>query len=203
MLRVGLTGSIATGKSFVSSVLRELGCLVIDADRTARDVVAPGSEGLDAVVQRFGSDILEPDGTLNRATLGARVFGDEAQRLALNAILHPLIIARQNEQLFEWEKIHPDGIAVVDAALLIESGSYKRFSKLIVVYCKPEVQLQRLMARDGLTRSEAEMRIASQLSQEAKMRLADFTIDTSGSFAETRERTELVYNQLRRDSTGP
>ena len=203
MLRVGLTGSIATGKSFVSSVLRELGCLVIDADRTARDVVALGSEGLAAVVKRFGPDILEPDGTLNRAKLGARVFGDEAQRLALNTILHPLIIARQNEQLSEWEKIHPDGIAVVDAALLIESGSYKRFSKLIVVFCEPEVQLRRLMARDGLTRSEAELRIASQLSQEAKMRLADYTIDTSGSFAETRKRTELVYNQLRRESTGP
>src|SRR3954454_17372493 len=203
MLRVGLTGSIATGKSFVSSVLRDLGCLVIDADRTARDVVAPGSDGLAAVVRHFGTGILEPDGTLNRAKLGAMVFGDEAQRSALNAILHPLIIARQNEQLSEWEKIHPDGIAVVDAALLIESGSYRRFSKLIVVFCKPEVQLERLMVRDGLTRSEAELRIASQLSQEDKMRVADFTIDTSGSFAETKERTEVVYNQLKRELVGP
>jgi dephospho-CoA kinase len=131
------------------------------------------------------------------------IFGDEAQRTALNAILHPRIIARQNEQLSEWEKSHPDGIAVVDAALLIESGSYKRFSKLIVVFCNPEVQLQRLMVRDGLTRSEAELRISSQLSQDEKMRLADFTIDTSGSFAETRERTELVYNQLKRELIGP
>jgi dephospho-CoA kinase len=198
MLRVGLTGSIAVGKSFVTSVFAELGCRVLDADQTAREVVMPGAVGLAAVVREFGEDILATDGTLDRARMGSIVFADEAQRLRLNQILHPFIIARQDEILLEWEREDPNGIGVVDAALMIESGGYKRFDKLIVVHCRPEVQLERLMLRDKLTLAEAQRRIASQMPQEEKQQYADYLIDTSDGFEPTRNRTIEVYNELRR-----
>lgn len=197
MLRVGLTGSIAVGKSFVTSVFAELGCRVLDADQTAREVVMPGATGLKAVVQSFGKDVLAPDGTLDRAHMASIVFADEEKRLRLNHILHPFIIARQDEILREWEREEPNGIAIVDAALMIESGGYKRFDKLIVVHCRPEVQLERLMLRDKLTLAEAQRRIASQMRQEEKQRYADYLIDTSDGFEPTRERTAEVYKELR------
>src|SRR5713226_7882889 len=186
MLKVGLTGSIAVGKSFVLSVLAELGCHVLDADATARDVVAPGTLGLKAVVETLGDDILNADGTLDRAKLAAVVFADEAKRMQLNSILHPFIIRAQDEQMREREKEDPQGIAVVDAALMIESGGYQRFDKLVVVHCRPEVQLERLMTRDGLSREDAERRVAAQMSQEEKRRHADFLIDSSEGFERTR-----------------
>jgi dephospho-CoA kinase len=197
MLRVGLTGSIGVGKSFVSSVLAELGARVLDADRTAREVVAAGTPGLHAVTEAFGAEILQPDGTLDRARLGAEVFADEKKRLLLNSILHPFIIAAQDEQLRRWEAEDARGIAIVDAALMIESGGYKRFDKLIVVHCRPEIQLERLMARNAISREEAARRIAAQMPQEEKMRFADFLIDSSFGFEDTRLRTEDVYRQLR------
>jgi len=198
MLRVGLTGSIAAGKSFVTSVFAELGCRVLDADQTAREVVMPGAAGLEAVVQSFGRDVLAPDGTLDRARMASIVFADDEKRLRLNHILHPFIIARQDEILRGWEREDPNGIAIVDAALMIESGGYKRFDKLIVVHCRPEVQLGRLMLRDKLTLAEAQRRIASQMPQEEKQRYADFLIDTSDGFEPTRERTAEVYKELRK-----
>ena len=197
MLRVGLTGSIAVGKSFVTSVFAELGCHVLDADQTAREVVMPGAAGLDAVVREFGDDILAPDGTLDRARMASIVFADEAKRQRLNHLLHPFIIARQDEILREWEGEDPNGIGIVDAALMIESGGYKRFDKLIVVHCRPEVQLERLMLRNNLTLAEAERRIASQMPQEEKQRYADYLIDTSDGFELTRKRTVEVYKELR------
>ena len=198
MLRVGLTGSIAVGKSFVTSVFAELGCRVLDADQTAREVVLPGATGLEAVVQSFGKEILAPDGTLDRARMASIVFADEEKRLRLNHILHPFIIARQDEILREWEREDPNGIAIVDAALMIESGGYKRFDKLIVVHCRPEVQLERLMLRDKLTLVEAQRRIAAQMPQEEKQRYADYLIDTSDGFEPTRARTAEVYKELRK-----
>ena len=198
MLRVGLTGSIGVGKSFVTSVFEELGAHVLDADQTAREVVMPGTPGLKAVTEVFGEDILNPDGTLNRKQLGAVVFGDEAKRQRLNHILHPFIIARQDEILNEWEAKDPQGIAVVDAALMIESGGYRRFDKLIVVHCRPEVQLERLMLRDKLSRDEAQRRIDSQMSQEEKQKFADYLIDSSDVYELTREQTKQVYAHLRR-----
>ncbi len=198
MLRVGLTGSIAVGKSFVTSVFAELGCRVLDADQTAREVVMPGAAGLEAVVQSFGRDVLATDGTLDRARMASIVFADEEKRLRLNHILHPFIIARQDEILRGWEREDPNGIAIVDAALMIESGGYKRFDKLIVVHCRPEVQLERLMLRDKLTLAEAQRRIASQMPQEEKQQYADYLIDTSDGFEPTRERTAEVYKELRK-----
>jgi dephospho-CoA kinase len=198
MLRVGLTGSIAVGKSYVASVFAELGCHVLDADETAREVVLPGSPGLDACVNAFGAEVLNADGTLNRQQLGALVFADEAKRQQLNHLLHPFIIARQDEILREWEIKDPDGIGIVDAALMIESGGYKRFDKLIVVHCRPEVQLERLMLRNGLTRAAAQQRIDSQMPQEEKQKFADYLIDTSDGYELARARTLEVHNVLRR-----
>jgi len=196
MLRVGLTGSIAVGKSFVSGVLAELGCHVLDADETAREVVEPGSPGLREVTAKFGDSVIKSDGTLDRAALGALVFADAGKRATLNSILHPYIIARQDERLREWEALDPDGIAVVDAALMIESGGYKRFDKLIVVHCRADVQLERLVKRDRLTREEADRRIASQMPQEEKMKLADYLIDTSDGFETARRNAAEVYGKL-------
>src|SRR5882672_9367978 len=155
MLRVGLTGSIGVGKSFVAGVLAELGCHVLDADRTAREVVEPGSPGLQAVVDAFGGNVLREDGTLDREYLGSLVFADEEKRLLLNSILHPYIITRQDWFLKAWEVDDPKGIGVVDAALMIESRSYERFDKLIVVHCGDEIQVERVMTRNNLSREEA------------------------------------------------
>jgi len=196
MLRVGLTGSIGVGKSFVGSVFVELGCRLLDADATAREVVLPGTAGLAAVVKEFGPEVLQTDGTLDRKRLGAVVFGDDQKRQRLNAILHPRIIERQGQILQQWESEEPNGIGIVDAALMIESGGYKRFDKLIVVHCRPEVQLERLMLRDGLSCDEAQKRIDSQMPQEEKQRYADYLIDTSDGFELTRQRTKAVYDQL-------
>lgn len=198
MLRVGLTGSIAVGKSYVVGVLRELGCHVIDADQTAREVVAPGTDGLRRVVEEFGREVLQPDGTLDRARLGAIIFADREKRERLNSILHPLVIARQDELMKRAEEQDPAGIGVVDAALMIESGGYKRFDKIVVVHCRPELQIRRLMARNNLSQEEAERRISAQMPQEEKMRHADFLIDTSGDFDQTRARTQTVYDELKK-----
>ena len=184
------------GKSFVSGVLAELGCRVLDADETARAVVEPGSPALCDVVARFGPDVLKSDGTLDRPALGALVFADSGKRTALNSILHPYIIAQQDERLREWEAIDPNGLAIVDAALMIESGGYQRFDKLIVVHCRADVQLERLMTRDKLNRGKAEARIATQMPQEEKRKFADYLIDTSAGFEQTRRRTTEVYGEL-------
>ncbi len=196
MLKVGLTGSIAVGKSFVLEVLRELGARVIDADSIAREVVARGSEGLTAVVNEFGKEVLNADGGLDRPKLGSIIFADEARRLKLNSILHPFIIARQDEIMKEWERETPEATTVVDAALMIESGGYKRFDKLIVVHCRPEIQLERLMKREGLSREAAQQRTGSQMPQSQKIQYADFLIDTSEGFEDTREQAIAVWQQL-------
>jgi len=202
MLRVGLTGSIGVGKSFVSGVLAELGCRVLDADEIAREVVALDSPALQAVVAEFGEVILTKDGTLDRAKLGALVFADADRRATLNSILHPYIIARQDERLREWETADPNVIAVVDAALMIESGGYKRFDKLIVVHCREEVQVERVMARNHLSRAEAKRRIATQMPQDEKKKFADYLIDTSNGFDSARKRAGEVYDKLLAEADG-
>jgi len=196
MLRIGLTGSIGVGKSFVAGVFSELGCHVLDADDAAREVVAADSAGLKDVVAEFGDQILRDDGTLDRSKLGTLVFENAEKRAALNSILHPYIIAQQDRRLRELEVKDPDGIGIVDAALMIESGGYKRFDKLIVVYCRPEVQIQRVMARNKLSREDAEKRINAQMTQEEKKKFADYLIDTSDGFEVARKRTEEVYGEL-------
>lgn len=198
MLKVGLTGSIAVGKSHVCRLLESLGCRVTDADRVAREVVEPGTEGLALIVRNFGESVLTVEGTLDRPKLGSIVFSDPQQRQLLNSLLHPLIIKAQDEWLSERESEDPGAIAVIDAALMIESGGYKRFDKLIVVWCEPEIQLRRLMDRDGIAADEALKRINSQMSQEEKKAYADFLIDTSGSFDETEQQVREVYRELKK-----
>ncbi|MBS1797894.1 MAG: dephospho-CoA kinase [Acidobacteria bacterium] len=196
MLKVGLTGSIAVGKSFVCEVLRELGAAVLDADQTAREVVAPGSQGLREIAEKFGKDVLLESGELDRARMGAIVFADESKRRLLNSIVHPLVFAAQDRWLAAKERENPRGIAVIDAALMIESGGYKRFPTLIVVWCQPAVQLQRLMLRNDLSEAEALRRIAAQMPQEEKKRYADFLIDTTDGFDAARVRTVEVFEAL-------
>ena len=197
MLKVGLTGSIAVGKSHVLSIFRELGCYTIDADQSAREVVTPNSEGLKSVVENFGPEVLKPEGSLDRQKLGALVFADEVKRRQLNSILHPLIIAAQDEKIRQIEESDPKGIVMIDAALMIESGGYRRMDKLIVVYCEPEIQLRRLMQRDRWSREIAEARIAAQMPQDEKKTFADLLINTSGDPGQTRAQVEEVYRELR------
>jgi dephospho-CoA kinase len=197
MLKVGLTGSIAVGKSFVCEVFRELGAVVLDADETAREVVAPNTDGLRKIVENFGVEVLQANGEIDRVKLSAIVFADEAKRQILNSIVHPLVIEAQSEWLKARESENPAGIAVIDAALMIESGSYKRFTKLIVVWCKPALQLERLMFRNDLSEAEALRRINAQMPQEEKKRYADFLIDTSEGFEDTRRKSIEVFEQLK------
>jgi dephospho-CoA kinase len=199
MLKVGLTGGIASGKSYVTGLLKELGCEVTDADLIARRVVEPGQPAYHDVVREFGAGILDADGALDRAKLGAIVFADSARRARLNAIVHPRVIAAQDEWLAEVGRRDPRAVAVVDAALMIEAGAHRRFDKLIVVYCEPELQLARLMARDGLSREEALRRINAQMPASEKLKYADYTINTSSGFEDTRRQVEAIYERLRRE----
>ena len=196
MLKVGLTGSIAVGKSFVCSVFRELGCDVLDADQAARDVVLPGTVGLERVVEYFGDGILKENGELDRSKLGAVVFADREKREMLNSIVHPLVFEAQDRWLRDREAEHPDGIAIVDAALMIESDGYKRFTKLIVVWCEPAIQLKRLMARDAISEAEALRRIDAQMPQAEKKKYADFLINTSKGHEDTRRQAAEIFERL-------
>lgn len=197
MLKVGLTGSIAVGKSFVCEVFRECGAFVLDADQTARDVVKAGSQGLKMIAEKFGEEVLTESGELDRVKMSAIVFNNEEKRLLLNSIVHPLVFAAQDEWLAECERLEPHGIAIVDAALMIESGGYKRFTKLIVVWCDFEIQLERLIKRNNLSEAEALKRINAQMPQEEKKKFADFLIDTSQGFEDTRRQTVEIYEQLK------
>lgn len=196
MLKVGLTGSIAVGKSFVCDVFGELGCHILDADKVARDVVSPGTKGLRQVVESFGKSVLLADGSLDRSKLGSIVFADNDKRKLLNSIVHPLVIDAQDKWMAARESEDPTGIAVIEAALMIEAGGYKRYDKLIVVWCEPEIQLNRLMLRDNLSPADASRRIASQMPQDEKKRYADFLIDTSNGFDETRRQSTEVFSHL-------
>lgn len=197
MLKIGLTGSIAVGKSYVCEVLRELGAFVLDADRTAREVVAPGTLGWQLIIDSFGSNILLPNNEINRAELGAIVFADEEKRQLLNSIVHPLVIETQNDWLREREAENAGGIAVIDAALMIESGGYQRFDKIIVVWCDAAIQLQRLMRRNNISKAEALKRINAQMPQQEKKHYADYTIDTSEGFDAARQQTTVIFEQLK------
>jgi dephospho-CoA kinase len=201
MLSVGLTGSIAVGKSFVLDVFLELGCHVLDADKTAREVVEPGTRGLAKIVDAFGEDVLQASGELDRSKLGAIVFADEEKRQLLNSIVHPLVIEEQDKWLSQWEQADPNSIAIVDAALMIESGGYKRFDKLVVVWCQPAIQLERLIMRDNLSADEASRRIAAQMPQEEKKKFADYLVDTSAGYDDTRRQAIEIFELLKFSSS--
>lgn len=200
MLKVGLTGGIACGKTYVTEQLRARGCEVIDADQVARKVVEPGQSAYQDIVQEFGPEILQPDGTIDRAKLGALVFADADRRAQLNAIVHPRVHETQSHWMAEVAERNPAAIAVVDAALMIESGGYKRFDKIVVVYCTPEIQLARLVARNNLSVEEAARRIAAQMPSAEKLKYADYSIDTSGGFAPTDQQIETLYAELQKQA---
>jgi dephospho-CoA kinase len=197
MLKVALTGSIAVGKNYVLSVLAELGCHPIDADQVAHEVTKPGRPAYHEVVQTFGSGILGEGGAIDRARLGALVFDDPVARARLNQIVHPRVIEEINRMIGEIERQDPDGIIMVAAALIVESGAYKTFDKVIVVTCDEETQITRLMGRDAITREAAMKKMEAQLSSADKRRYADYEVDTSGSFDETRAQVEAVYRRLK------
>ncbi len=198
MLQVGLTGNIAVGKSHASNVLAELGAHVIDADNIVHDLFRPGSATHDKVVAAFGPQILGEDHVIDRKVLGDIVFHQPEQRLLLNAIVHPDVVAEIMRRSFELAKQDFNGIVVTDAALLVESGFYRTQDRLIVVYCDPALQLARVMSRYGLSAEDAKLRIAAQMPTEEKLKLADYTIDTSGTYNDTREQVEKIYRDLMR-----
>lgn len=189
-MNIGLTGGIACGKSTVAAMLAERGALLIDADRIAREVVLPGSPGLAQVAERFGPNVLLPDGSLNRKALGEIVFRDEASRKALEAILHPRIRALMRERMAAAARLAPDKPVVVDVPLLFESKLQPMFDETLLVYIPRELQLVRLQKRDGLTPEQAESRLAAQMPIEEKRLLADTVIDNSGTIAETERQVD-------------
>ena len=197
MLLVGLTGGIATGKSLVSEILRGLGAYIIDADKIAREVVEPERPAWLEIVEFFGKDIINKDKTINRKRLGEIVFNDPVKKRKLEEIVHPRVIEKENRMVKEYLKIKPDGIVIIDAALLIEAGSHKRVDKLIIVYSDKETQTKRLIERDGLSRPDAEKRIASQMPLDEKVKMADFVIDNSKGIEGTRRQTIDIFNKLR------
>jgi dephospho-CoA kinase len=194
-LLVGLTGGLATGKSTVSGVLRGLGCVVLDADVLAREVVAPGQPALATIAREFGADVLRPDGTLDRKRLGAIVFADPERRRRLEAIMHPAIRDRYLARLAELQAQGFDGVVVWDAPVMIESGGYTSVDRLVVVVTDDATQRARALARDG-DRADLERRIASQMPLADKAKLADYVIDNSGDRAATEARTREVHAAL-------
>ena len=193
---VGLTGGIATGKSTVTSMLRERGAYVVDADVWARKVVEKGSAGLAEIVQAFGSGILQGDGTLNRAALGQIVFQDAEARQRLNDITHPKVRDGMRQETAAYLEKHPDTPIVWDVPLLFEGETRNLVDVTILVYIPEEVQRMRLMSRDGLSEEDANRRISAQMPIEEKRALATYVIDNSGSLDNTREQVTRIWSKL-------
>ena len=198
MLRVGLTGGIASGKSTVARVFRELGAHVLDADRIAREIVPPGSPALARIARAFGREMLRPDGTLDRAALGAVVFADAGKRRVLEGILHPLILDEIDRRVAELERGDPEGMVFVEAALIFELGRQAEFDALVVVWADEEQQRRRMMQRDNLSLEEAGRRLDAQMPLSEKRGRAQFVIDNSGDQAACRADAERVYGELQR-----
>ena len=198
-LLVGLTGGIATGKSLVDAVLRELGAVVIDADVLAREVVEPGEPALAEIVAEFGPGIVGPDGRLDRAVLGAIVFADPERRRRLEAITHPRIRERFLHRLDALTTQRFLGLVIFDAPVMIESGNYRNMDRLVVVVADEATQIARLMARDGIGREEALRKIRSQMPLAEKAKLADYVIDNSRDRSVTEAQARSVYDALLAD----
>ena len=197
MLRVALTGNIASGKSVAASMFAEMGATVIDADAVSHELLARGSETAQKVVEAFGPQILDSGGGIDRKKLGGIVFSDPERRRLLDGLMHPAIREEIRRRIEAACEASSGAIIVVDAALVIETGSHRMFDRLIVVTCEPALQLARLMNRDRLSEEEARARIEAQMPPEEKVKLADYTIDTSGTVDRTREQVEAVYRDLR------
>jgi dephospho-CoA kinase len=199
MLRLGLTGGIASGKSAVAAMLREMDFPVLDADGLAHKLMEPGQPAHEEILREFGAEVADASGRIDRAKLGALVFADRAKLERLNAILHPRVKEAMFRQFAEWERSGTSGAVFVEAALLVEAGFHKELDGLVVAWCRPEQQLERMRAR-GLSEQEARHRIAAQLPVEEKLRQATETIDCSGSIEDTRRQVEALGAKLRRTS---
>lgn len=197
MLNVGLTGGLASGKSFVGAALEDLGCKLIEADALGHEVLLPDGAAYASVVRAFGRGILNPDGEIDRKLLALEVFADRERLRLLNSLVHPEVRRRTAELTEEYFAVDPDAIVVVEAAIHIETGAYKTFDKLIVVVCTVEQQIERAMKRDGSTRAQALARLASQMPLEQKRQYADYVIDTSGPKEDTLRQTDEVFQLLR------
>ncbi len=196
MLRVGLTGGLASGKSYVGDQLVLLGCFLIKADHLGHLTLLPGGEAYPAVVAEFGPDILNPDETIDRRKLAALVFNDVERLAKLNALVPPVRLRTQ--KLIEgFTATHPDGIVIVEAAILVETGAYRSYDRLIVAVCPEEEQVRRAMRRDGITREEALARLRRQLPLADKIKVAHYVIDTSGPKSNTAQQIRAVYESLR------
>ena len=198
MLKVGLTGGLASGKTFVGEALASFGCLLVQADRLGHQVLEPGGEAYDEVVGEFGAEILDPDGHINRRRLAAMVFGSPSRLERLNGLVHPPVLRREEELIAAFTARQPHGIAVVEAAILIETGSYRRFDRIVLVICTPEQQRERALRRDGAAESDVLARLSRQMPLAEKRKYADFVIDTSGTKEDTLRQTRSVYDALRR-----
>jgi dephospho-CoA kinase len=201
MLKVGLTGGLACGKTFVGEELERLGCLLVRADDIGHEVLQPGGEAHEGVVREFGTGILDQTGGVDRQALAARVFGDCEALARLNRLVHPPVVRREEELIAAFAARHPAGIAVVEAAILIETGSYKRFDRLILVACDERQQMERALRRAGASEAGVRARLSRQMPLEEKRKYADFVIDTSGEKADTIRQTRAVYEALRRISS--
>lgn len=194
---VGLTGGVASGKSLVTGEFRRLGALVVDADVIAREVVEPGSPVFRALVEEFGPGSTNPDGTLNRGYVAAEAFSDREKLKRLNRITHPPIRRKIEEEIRRLELAHPGGVIVVDAALLIENGLHEKVDRVVVVYATESDQVERLVAREGMTPEEALRRLASQMPLGEKTRCADYVIDNTGDREATLAKARAVFDELR------
>ena len=198
MLRVGLTGGLASGKTFVGEALASYGCLLVEADQLGHLVLEPGGEAYDGVVREFGREILDADGHINRRRLAGLVFGSPGKLERLNNLVHPPVLRREEEMIAAFRAREPKGIAVVEAAILIETGSYRRFDRIILVTCSEEQQRERAMRRDGASEADVLARLSRQMPLEEKRKFADFVLDTSGTKEDTLRQTREVYDALRR-----
>jgi len=198
MLKVGLTGGLACGKSFVGDRLGELGCTIIQADELGHQVLAPGGEAHDAVIREFGPGVVNGGGQIDRNLLAAAVFNSPERLARLNALVHPSVVRREEELAAECAAREPHGIFVVEAAILIETGSYKRFDRIVLVACREDQQVERAMRREGSTEAGARARISRQMPLDEKRKYAHFVIDTSGEKEDTVRQTRAVYDALRR-----
>jgi len=196
MLHVGLTGGIACGKSTVAAMMRELGCRVLDADALARRLIEPGQPAYDEVLKEFGSQVRAADGRIDRAKLAAIVFANPARLERLNRIVHPRVVDALDRELAELARTEPGAVVVVEAALLIEASYHERLDRLVVAWCEPEQQVERLLAR-GMAREEALRRIGAQMQLDQKRRMADDEIDCSGSLEETRRQVIGIVARLK------
>jgi dephospho-CoA kinase len=201
MKRLGITGGIASGKSAVAGMLRELGFRVIDADALGHSMMEPGTRAFEEIKREFGAGVIGADGRIDRGKLGAIVFADAGKLKKLNAIVHPRVEEEMVRQFAEWEQSGVADAAFVEAALLVEAGYQKNLDGLVVAWCRPEQQIERLLAR-GLSEVEERRRIAAQMPAEEKLKFATEKIDCSGSLEETRRQVGELAGRLRQGAAG-